>query len=78
MVIIIKTTYPPESADEIAKKYLEYLGANPPPDYMKMIGPFVNGERGSGINVNTIFELPNEKLADGLIYCGEMMVSFRP
>ena len=77
MVIIVKTTYPPESADEIAKKYLEYLAANPPPEYMKMIGPFVNTERVSGVNVNTIFEVDNEKLADGLVYCGEMMISFR-
>jgi hypothetical protein len=73
MVIIGKNSFPPESANEIGKRFLELP---PLPDYMTMRGPYVRGIMEGGIQVIEIFELNNTKLAEGLNYVTNRYVTY--
>ena len=76
MVISIETSYPTESVNQIAKKYLERMASNPPPDYLTMKGPYIKGKTGIGIHSFTIFEVENNNLAEGMSFLIESMASY--
>jgi hypothetical protein len=66
MVVIAISSYPPESAKEVAKRLME----QPPlPAYISMKGPYSSGEVGVGIKVIAIYEFDQSKFSEawGLI-----------
>jgi len=73
MVIISNVTYPPESAKEIATRFLE---APQPPDFMTRNGPFVSANTVHGIFIVTLYELDNSNLAEGLDFLGNNVALF--
>ena len=76
MVIYIETQYPTESVNQMAGKFVERMASNPPPDFLTMRGPYVKAETGVGIQSITIFEVEDNKLAEGMMFCLETMVSY--
>jgi len=73
MVIIGKNLFPPESANEIGKRFLELP---PLPDYMTMKGPYVHGMMEGGIQGIEVFELDKAKLAEGVEYVTNRYVTY--
>jgi len=73
MVIIGTISFPPESANEVGKRFLELP---PLPDYMAMKGPYVHGRMQAGIRGIEIFELDKFKLADGVEYVIDRYVTW--
>ena len=63
MVIIGKNSFPPESANEIGKRFLELPSL---PDFMTLKGPYIRGMMEGGIQVIEVFELDKAKLAEGV------------
>jgi hypothetical protein len=54
MVIIGKNSFPPESANEIGKRFLELPSL---PDYMTMKGPYIRGMMEGGIQAKRSLSL---------------------
>ena len=73
MVIIGTNSFPPESANEIGKRFLELP---PLPDYLTMKGPYVHGMMEGGIQGVEVFELDKAKLAEGLEYVTNRYVTY--
>jgi len=73
MVIISNITYPPESAKEIADRF---INAPTLPDYMTRKGPYIGSNIDDGIVTCSIWELDKSKLADGLEALGNYMARF--
>ena len=63
MIIISNVTYPPESAKEIAKRFLT---APALPGFLKKNGPYISTNRPDGVHSITLYELDNSRLAEGL------------
>ena len=69
MVTISIVSYPPESANEITKRFLEL---SPMPDFIKVVGPYTITELEGGIQAITIYKYDkgkageaNEAIANG-------------
>ncbi len=73
MVIITTVTYPPERAEEIAKRFIELPL---PPDYMTRKGPYVSSNVIDGILILSLYEIEKSNIAEGLEYLGNYMVKF--
>ena len=73
MVIISNVSYPPESAKDMATRFLE---APQVPDYMTRSGPFVSANTVNGIFIVTLYELDNSKLAEGMTFLGNYLAIF--
>ena len=73
MVIVTNIAYPPESAEQIAARFLE---APQLPDYMTRKGPYVNSTLEDGIITLSLYELDNAKVAEGSQFIGEYMAAF--
>mgnify|MGYP001547118381 FL=1 len=73
MVIITKSSYPPESAQEMAKKFLE---APQIPTYLSRKGPYVSSNLSDGITIAAYYELDNSKLAEGMNFIGNYYAMF--
>ncbi len=73
MVIIGKNLFPPESANEIGKRFMELP---PLPDYMTVKGPYVHGMMEGGIQGIEVFELDKAKLAEGIEYVTNRYVTY--
>jgi hypothetical protein len=73
MVIISNVTYPPESARDMATRFLE---APQVPEYMTRMGPYVSSNTASGIFIVTVYELDNTRLAEGLDFIGNYLAIF--
>jgi hypothetical protein len=73
MVIVSQLCYPPESANQIAKRFIE---APPLPDFMTRKGPYVDSELDQGVRTLSIFELDNRRLADGIAFVADYMTTF--
>jgi hypothetical protein len=58
MVIMSLTSYPTESADQVGKRFLELPTL---PEYINMIGPYINTVVGEGIKGITIYEFEESK-----------------
>ena len=63
MVIIPSLSYPPESARDMAKRFME---APQVPDFMSRKGPYVGSRLADGISIVALYELDNAKMAEGL------------
>ena len=74
MVIITTVSYPPESVEEVAKRFVE----QPPlPDYITMKGPYISSLKGEGIQTIALYEFEDQsKLAEALTFVGTRMVTY--
>jgi hypothetical protein len=66
MVIITSMSFPPESATEVGKRFLE---TSPVPDTLK--GPYIKGMK-DGIQAFELYELDTLKISEGLEYAKSM------
>jgi hypothetical protein len=73
MVITTIVTFPPESAKEIAERFLK---VPPFPDYLTRKGPYINSTVAEGVVNLSIYELDNSKLAEGLEFIGNYITGF--
>jgi len=73
MVIVTQLAYPPESANQMAKRFIE---APPVPEFMVRKGPYVSSELSDGIRTLSIYELDNARLVDGIAYVSDLMTKF--
>ncbi|MGD9733035.1 MAG: hypothetical protein AB7U45_12710 [Desulfamplus sp.] len=73
MILITSVIYPPESAKEVAKRYLT---APKLPDYLKKKGPYICADINNGINSITFYEIENEHMAEGLQALGNNMAVY--
>jgi len=73
MVIISNVIYPPESAHEIAKRYLK---APILPDFLKKMGPYVSTSRHEGVNSITFYEVDDARLSQALKAIGESLAIY--
>ncbi len=73
MVIITHMTYPPESAKEIAQRF---LGAPQPPEFMTRRGPYISSKLSDGILAISIYELDDARLAEGFDWIGNYLAAF--
>jgi hypothetical protein len=61
MVIVGTMSYPPESANEMGKRF---LGSDTIPKYMTLKGPYVYSEVGGGIKIMAVYEFDQSKLRE--------------
>ena len=73
MVIITENMFPPGSAKDIGKAFLELP---PLPDYITMKGPYILGDSEKGIRSILIYECDNSKLADVLQAVGDRVTNY--
>jgi hypothetical protein len=73
MVIISLTSYPPESAKEMGKRFMELP---PLADYINMKGPYINNDLREGIKGITIYEFDESKYPETVKNLGERMATF--
>ncbi len=73
MVIISNITFPPESAKEIAERFLSLPDL---PDYITRRGPYLTSNIHDGSVVYSIYELDKSKLADGMLFLSDYMAKF--
>jgi hypothetical protein len=73
MVIIATVVYPPESAKEYVKRYIE----QPPlPAYITMKGPYATGEVGTGIKAISIYEYDQSKFSEAMEFLRARYVKY--
>ena len=72
MVIIADISFPPETANDVGKRFLETA---PLPEFMALKGPYVKGKK-EGIQVYEIYELDNSKIAEGLEFVTNRCVAY--
>jgi hypothetical protein len=73
MVIVLNISYPTESVQEMATRFLE---APQIPDYMTRRGPYINSTLEDGIITLSVFELDNSKMAEGSQFLGDYTAKF--
>ena len=76
MIIVVSSYYPPEQAKEMVKRYAQQVKTNPEPSYLKLIGPYAKSDADKGIVVMTLYEVANERLAEGLLWAGQAMAAY--
>ncbi len=73
MIIVSNISYPTESVQEMAKRFME---APQVPGFMKRKGPYINSSMEQGITTLSIYELDKSKLGDGYEFLGNYMTTF--
>ena len=73
MVIIGKTSFPPESAKDVGKRFIELP---PLPEFMTSSGPYIKSMGESNINCFEIFDMDKSKLAEGYEFVTNRLVSY--
>ena len=73
MVIISNVSYPTESTQAVAKRFVELPQV---PDFMPRRGPYVSATVSDGISIISLFELDNANLAAGLEFLGNYYANF--
>jgi len=73
MVIITNVSYPPESASDMAKRFLETL---PIPDFMTRRGPYFTATLKNGIMGLSVYEIEKSRIAEGSEFLGNYMTAF--
>ena len=68
MVIIMEGLYPPQSAKEIGKRWMEATA--PWPDYITPKGAYISSATGEGIRAILIYEFDRAKMAEALEHIG--------
>jgi hypothetical protein len=72
MVIITSMSFPPESATEVGKRFLE---TSPVPDFLTLKGPYIKGMK-DGIQAFELYELDTLKISEGLEYASNRCVTY--
>ncbi len=62
MIIIAQISYPPESNQEMAKRFLE---APQIPDFLNRKGPYVCSSMSTGVTAVSLYELDKSKVGEG-------------
>jgi len=73
MIITTNLSYPPESAQDMAKRFIE---APQIPDFLTRKGPYINASMEKGITTLSIYELDKSKLGEGFEFLGNYMAIF--
>lgn len=73
MVIITNVIYPPESAQDMAKRFLE---VPPVPDFMTRMGPYFTANLTQGVMGLSVYELDKSRMAEGSEFLGNYMTVF--
>ncbi|MFO7885232.1 MAG: hypothetical protein R6U68_10445 [Desulfobacteraceae bacterium] len=73
MIIVSNVNYPPESARDIANRYLK---APPLPDYITKKGPYISSDLATGIQSMTYYELETHRLDEGLLAVAESLAVY--
>jgi hypothetical protein len=73
MVIVSNIFYPPESAHDIAKRFLE---APQMPDFMTKRGPYFYSTLNDGIIGLAVYELDKSRVAEGVEFIGNYMATY--
>jgi hypothetical protein len=73
MIIITNISYPPESAQDMAKRFIE---APQMPNFLKRKGPYVNSTLKEGVTTLSIYELDKSRLGEGYEFIGNYMTAF--
>ena len=73
MVIVTNVTYPPESSEDMGKRFLE---APQIPDFMTRRGPYFSSDLEKGILGLSIWELDNSKISEATEFLGNYMAIF--
>jgi hypothetical protein len=73
MVIVSTISYPPESAEDIAKRFLK---APELPDFMTKKGPYINSTLNDGITTLSVYELDKSKMGEGYEFVGNYLAIF--
>ena len=63
MIIIMQISYPPESNEEMGKRF---QSASALPDFIKMSGPYISSVIHEGIKAITIYEFDESKYGEAL------------
>ncbi|MCK5098279.1 MAG: hypothetical protein KAR45_09255 [Desulfobacteraceae bacterium] len=58
MIITTKLSYPPESAQDMAKRFVE---APQIPDFLTRKGPYISSAKENGVTTLSIYELDKSK-----------------
>ena len=76
--IIVRTLYPANKIDEVAKKYLEVTEKFPPDETLgKVVVPVAATITTDGVEAMGISEIERDKLADALDYTIKIMLEYR-
>ena len=73
MVIITENMFPPGSAKDVGKAFMELP---PLPEFMTMKGPYINSTAGQGIRSIVIYECDRSKLAEGFEIVGDRLTKY--
>ncbi len=73
MIIVTNIAYPPESAQDMAKRFLE---APQFPEYLTRKGPYINSTLNDGITTLSVYELDKSKLGEGYEFIGNYLAIF--
>ena len=73
MIIVTNIAYPPESAQDMAKRFLE---APQFPEYLTKRGPYFSSTFNDGVIGLTVYELDKANMADGIEFLGNYLASY--
>jgi len=73
MVIVTNVSFPTESAKEMGERFLQ---VSPLPEFLSRKGPFFSSNNTGGVNSLSVYELDNDKLAEGMIAVSEYITGF--
>jgi hypothetical protein len=73
MVIVTTISFPTESANEMGDRFLK---VSPLPDFLSRKGPFFSSSNTGGVNSLSVYELDNDKLAEGMTAVSEYITGF--
>ena len=73
MVIITENFFPPGSAKDLGKAFLELP---PLPEYITMEGPYILSDSERGIRSIVIYKCDNAKLSDAFLDVGDRLTNY--
>lgn len=73
MVIITENMFPPGSAKDVGKAFMELP---PLPEFITMKGPYINSVAGQGIRSIAIYECDKSKLAEGFEVVSDRLTKY--
>ena len=76
--IVVRSWYPNNKADEVAKKYMEVIEKYPPDESLtKEVVPVAVNVNKDGIETISIDEVERQKVGDALNRAGRILAEFR-
>ena len=73
MVILMLTEFPAESAAEMGKRFIEEPSL---PNFIKRKGPYINSEKGEGIQGTNVYEFSNTRMAEAFEFISSIAVTY--